>query len=122
MAGLDFFQSLSLFRSRSNVKLKVRGNSVRHHTVSNPYHAVSIHSPFKGCVAAQELAGKRFLATEAPQLPLAACTAATCTCRYAHHNDRRAGPRRSYDSLRTQNQFFRGEERRRIGGRRITDH
>jgi hypothetical protein len=122
MAGFSLFQNFSLFRSRSNVKSKVRGDSVRHHVVSNPYHAVSVQSPPKGCNAVKELEGIRFLSTEAPSLPLKTCTAATCTCRYAHHDDRRAGPRRASDVTRAQNQFFRGDERRRAGGRRITDH
>jgi hypothetical protein len=122
MAGFSLFQNFSLFRSRSNVKSKVRGDTVRHHVVSNPFHAVSVQSPRNTCDAARELGGKRFLATEAPRLPLQNCTAATCTCRYTHHDDRRAGPRRASDTMRTQNPFFRGDERRRAGGRRITDH
>ena len=122
MAGFNIFESLSLFRSRSKVEAKVRGNTVRHHVVSNPFHAVSVQSPQNSCAAARQLAGQRYLSTEAPRLPLQNCTAATCTCRYAHHDDRRAGPRRASDSVRTQNPFFRGDERRRAGGRRITDH
>lgn len=122
MAGFSLFRSLSLFRSRSNVKAKVRGSTVRHHVVSNPYHAVSIQSPLNSCNAAREFEGQRFLSSEAPPLPLKGCRLATCTCRYAHHDDRRAGPRRASDVTRAQNQFFRGDERRRAGGRRITDH
>lgn len=121
MAGFNLFESFSLFRSKSRVEAKVRGNGVRHHVLSNPYHAVSIRSAMNDCGVARELGGRRFLASEAPKLPLEGCTAATCTCRYAHHDDRRAGPRRSSDTMRTQNSFFRGEERRRAGGRRITD-
>jgi hypothetical protein len=122
MAGFSLFQNFSLFRSRSNVKSKVRGNTVRHHVVSNPYHAVSIQSPPRSCAAAREFEGKRFLSSEAPALPLKNCSSAICTCKYAHHDDRRRGPRRVSDVTRAQNQFFRGDERRRAGGRRITDH
>jgi hypothetical protein len=122
MAGFNLFERFLRFRSRADVKSKVRGNGVRNHVLSNPYHAVSIASPPKSCAAALEFKGKRFLSTEAPKLPLKGCMAATCTCRYAHHDDRRAGPRRSSDTVRTQNQFFRGDERRRAGGRRINDH
>ena len=122
MAGFNLFQSLSLFRSRSTVKAKVRGNTVRHHVVSNPFHAVSILSPLHNCAAAREFEGKRFLAAEAPRLPLPGCTAATCTCRYAHHEDRRQGPRRSSDVTGRSHGYWSGMEKRRQGGRRITDH
>jgi hypothetical protein len=121
MAGFSLFQNFSLFRSRSNVKSKVRGNTVRHHVVSNPFHAVSISSPARNCAAAREFEGKRFLSREAPPLPLNSCTAVTCTCRYAHHDDRRSSLRRASDVTQAQNKFFRGDERRRAGGRRITD-
>jgi hypothetical protein len=117
-----FFQNLSLFRSRSNVKSKVRGNTVRHHIVSNPFHAVSVQSPLNVCEAARAFDGERFLAADAPTLPLAGCKAAVCTCRYAHHDDRREGPRRSADVTRRTNEFFGGQERRRAGGRRVNDH
>jgi hypothetical protein len=122
MAGFSLFQNFSLFRSRKSVKSKVRGSSVRHHVVSNPFHAVSVLAPSSCCAAARDLEGKRFLSTEAPGLPLKTCTKATCTCRYAHHDDRRKGPRRASDVTHAQNQFFRGDERRRARGRRITDH
>jgi hypothetical protein len=122
MAGFSLFQSFSLFLSRSNVKSKVRGNAVRHHVVSNPFHAVSIQALANSCAAVREFEGKRFLSKEAPLLPLKNCTAATCTCHYAHHGDRRAAPRRASDMLRSQNQSFRKDERRSGGGRRITDY
>ena len=122
MAGFSLFQNFSLFRSRSNMKAKIRGDSVRHHVVSNPYHAVSVQSPLNTCDAAKELAGKRFLAAEAPPLPLKGCKLATCTCRYVHHDDRRKSLRRAADVTRRRNEFFGGQEQRRSGGRRITDH
>lgn len=55
------------------------------------YHAVSIRFDRNACKAAQDLAGRRFLAAEAPDLPLAACDAAACNCRFVHHADRRSG-------------------------------
>jgi hypothetical protein len=45
------------------------------------------------CPAAKSLAGKRFLSSASPRLPLTGCTAATCTCHYRHHSDRRIGRR-----------------------------
>ena len=55
------------------------------------YHAVSIKPGAYACSAANEIAGQRFLATEAPNLPLPGCDAAECDCHFAHHNDRRTG-------------------------------
>ena len=55
------------------------------------YHAVSVKPGAYACRAANEIAGQRFLASEAPTLPLPACDAAECDCHFIHHNDRRAG-------------------------------
>ena len=54
------------------------------------YHAVSIRFEANACAAAKALAGTRFLATEAPNLPLATCDASSCQCRFVHHQDRRS--------------------------------
>ncbi len=58
------------------------------------WHAVSILPGTPSCAAATALKAKRFLSREAPVLPLKACGETRCTCRYAHHADRRNGPRR----------------------------
>ena len=85
------------------------------------YHAVSVVSGPRACVAAKQLKNLRVLSADAPRLPLANCDSpATCTCTYRHHDDRRAGSRRARD---------RGElggpwamtDRRRSVGRRETD-
>ncbi len=55
------------------------------------FHAVSIKPGSYACRAANEIAGQRFLASEAPTLPLPACDAAECDCHFIHHKDRRAG-------------------------------
>lgn len=55
------------------------------------YHAVSIKFQKDACNAAKAMAGRRFLATAAPKLPLPDCDAAACACRFAHHDDRRSG-------------------------------
>ncbi len=58
--------------------------------------AVSILATSNSCEAARALMGKRILSAEAPLLPLAQCTQrAICSCKYAKHADRRAGPRRT---------------------------
>ena len=55
------------------------------------YHAVSVKPGTYACSAANEIAGQRFLAAEAPSLPLPGCNAEKCECHFAHHNDRRTG-------------------------------
>jgi len=54
------------------------------------FHAVSIRIGSKACVAAMEMQGERFLASDAPLFPLADCDAAACGCRFMHYKDRRS--------------------------------
>jgi hypothetical protein len=54
------------------------------------FHAVSIRVGSGACTAAMGMQGERFLANEAPQLPLPGCDAADCQCRFIHFKDRRA--------------------------------
>ena len=58
---------------------------------TSKYHAVSIKAGAYSCAAANKVAGQRFLAAEAPSLPLPDCDATDCECHFLHHNDRRAG-------------------------------
>ena len=55
------------------------------------FHAVSIKPGAYACRAANEIAGRRFLSTEAPNIPLPGCNASECDCHFIHHNDRRSG-------------------------------
>jgi len=65
---------------------------------SEPWHAVAIRTGGHACRAAEEAAGTRYLATDAPLLPLRNCDRSEhCECRYRHYPDRRAGPRRKSD-------------------------
>jgi hypothetical protein len=87
---------------------------------ANPYHAVSLLPGEHACAAAYRFTGQRFLSKHAPKLPLPTCDAFHCTCRFKHHKDRRAGPRRRSDiGLMSGN--WPGNERRNTGGRRTTD-
>ena len=118
------FSRLSL-TTLFHYKSKVKGEQVTAHTISNPYHAVSIMPGQGACKAARKEVESRFLSSEAPVLPLKACDAARCTCRYRHHPDRRSDePRREEDvGITTMVGAWNGRvERRRNGrGRRITD-
>ncbi|MCX4190009.1 hypothetical protein [Methylophaga sp. OBS3] len=58
---------------------------------SKHFHGVSITPSAGACRAAQAIANKRFLSSDAPVLPLTDCDTAYCGCRYEHHQDRR-GP------------------------------
>lgn len=117
--GFNLFRSK--LKAKAGAQSKVGTDTGRHHVLTNPFHAVSIRSPSSGCAAAKELEGKRFLSSEAPVLPVPGCTAATCICKYMHHEDRREGPRRSSDVIGRSHGHWSGMERRRAGGRRITD-
>ncbi|MDJ0911188.1 MAG: hypothetical protein QNI99_18540 [Woeseiaceae bacterium] len=55
------------------------------------FHAVSIKFDADACLHAKALQGRRFLAREAPNLPLDNCDASKCNCRFVHHDDRRSG-------------------------------
>jgi hypothetical protein len=58
---------------------------------SAKFHAVSIKPGTYACRAATEIVGRRFLASEAPSIPLPACDATECDCHFVHHEDRRSG-------------------------------
>ncbi|HUF21745.1 MAG TPA: hypothetical protein VMP00_13455 [Burkholderiales bacterium] len=55
------------------------------------YHAVSIRPGAPACRVARDLEDQRFLSGSAPRIPLAGCDVSDCSCRFAHHDDRRAG-------------------------------
>jgi hypothetical protein len=88
---------------------------------TNPYHAVSVIPGQGSCAAAHRFTGQRFLSRQAPKLPLPTCDAARCTCRFKHHQDRRAGPRRGSE-IGMMQAYWNGAEKRRTGGRRADDH
>ncbi|HEY0939191.1 MAG TPA: hypothetical protein VGE08_03745 [Steroidobacter sp.] len=94
--------------------------TVRPAAPTNPYHAVSVLPGPDACAAAYRFSGQRFLSRQAPRLPLPSCDAEVCNCRFKHHKDRRAGPRRSSD-VGMYTADFSGHERRRSRGRRAGD-
>lgn len=56
-----------------------------------------VPAAYGACPAALEIAGKRFLSSRIPKLPLPDCNKAQCNCSYRRHKDRRAGQRRAAD-------------------------
>jgi hypothetical protein len=87
---------------------------------SHPYHSVSIRLGKHACEAAKALVEQRFLAKEAPRLPLQKCDAASCTCVFAHHEDRRQEGRRAED-LEKKSPPFEGHNARNGVPRRRSD-
>jgi len=86
-----------------------------------PWSAVRIAPDRAACPKAAALQDKRFLARDAPALPLKGCTrSAACQCIYRHYVDRRAGPRR--DAAPVAGRTVRTPvERRAARGRRGSD-
>ncbi len=68
-------------------------------TARKLFHGVSIHAnPDIACDAARDLENVRFLADDAPMLPLGNCSnPAGCRCKYQHYDDRRTEARRESD-------------------------
>jgi hypothetical protein len=88
---------------------------------ARPFQAISIFKGTRACEMARKFSEHRFLAREAPQLPLSGCTMReSCECRYIRHKDRRAEPRRLVD-FGIATRLFDGKERRRRQGRRSDD-
>ncbi len=71
-------QTLSVPRRSVNIRLKV-----------DSYRGVTISPHLEMCAVAEEQRGRRFLATDAPELPLPGCDVRKCGCRYRQHEDRR---------------------------------
>jgi hypothetical protein len=87
------------------------------------FHAVSVVAGPNACAQAKALKDVRLLSPQAPRLPIVGCTNPDgCKCRYQHHEDRRAGPRRS--GLRSVRSGVGTAEanRRRLLGRRDSDY
>lgn len=84
------------------------------------FHAVSIRTGVFACKAARDLEGRRFLSGSAPRIPLPDCDASDCSCRFAHHADRRDGDERRtpYPSALGLNAGSVGAEKRGNGDRR----
>ena len=84
------------------------------------YWGVEINSGI--CRAAKELAGRQFPFPEAPDLPLADCTARHCTCTYLALQERRSQHRRTQVDRRTSIRYLLNHtDRRSLKDRRKID-
>jgi hypothetical protein len=89
--------------------------------LARPFQAISIFRGRNACPMAYRFSEHRFLAKDAPQLPLAGCTMhGLCECRYLKHRDRRGTMRRLID-FSSAPPAYPGKERRFVRGRRGCD-
>ena len=127
MAGFAKFFSFLGGRAPAAPGTREFKNS-QHITVANPWHAVAIVTAHPGCPICGKYKGLRFLAREAPTLPIQSCpTPGVCNTVYKHFPDRRAGPRRAAElraarpmNLAVVTRVVR-DDRRLSSGRRRTD-
>jgi len=90
------------------------GNIHRPGKLHKLYQAASINYGGCACAAVKAMGEQRFLAAEAPQLPLGTCDSAKCQCRYVRHVDRRAKEdRRAIYCLQTDLHAVAGKEEHR---------
>ena len=83
----------------------------------NPYQAVAVVHGSKCCAAVKALADQRFLARNAPSLPLAQCSLSDqCKCTFRKHDDRRHHERRLPGEM---DKWYGGTEKRGGRGRRV---
>jgi hypothetical protein len=90
----------------------------------SPYKSVSIVCDSGACEEAKALRHERFLTSEAPLFPLPDCGSSICSCRYAHHNDRRNQSEDRRTPMALSSELFARtgrKDRRKEGGRRGSD-
>jgi hypothetical protein len=87
------------------------------------FHAISIIAGPNACAQVKALTDVRLLSVEAPRLPVVGCTnPGGCGCKFQHHEDRRAGPRRTGLRTSIREDFSANNNRRRSLGRRDVDY
>lgn len=85
------------------------------------FQAIAIFRGVRACQIAKKFGDHRFLARDAPVLPLSACTMPqNCECKYLKFKDRRTEPRRLVD-FGTATRVFASTNRRSFRGRRKAD-
>ena len=89
---------------------------------TSPWAATSVLPNKNSCEAARAVKSVRYLAAEAPRLPLPDCSSpGSCSCVYRKYPDRRAGPRREDEEIGIRRYFDPTKERRTTRGRRQSD-
>ena len=116
-----------LFKAKGNTRSSRVKRPIGVHRSGNPhnrYQAASINYGGCACSAVKAIGEKRFLAEQAPPVPLSECNAERCDCKYVRHADRRIrDDRRAVYCLQTDLHAVSGEAESRnpSGYRRETD-
>jgi len=106
--------------TRGHAAAKGRKPEARSRPTAPRFDAVEIQARHAACDAAHQLRGRRYLANEAPALPLPGCTAAQCSCSFVKLSDRRTEDRRlEHGGLSAS--LFLANNRRDDDGRREDD-
>jgi hypothetical protein len=86
---------MTFFKPHFSLELSPTPKNTAEPAAPSPFRAVEIRCRSEACAAAKELCGTRYLAVEAPLLPLPECDRiAECACHYRHLADRRVELRR----------------------------
>lgn len=89
--------------------------------IVRPFQGISIYRGVRCCSMAKRFSDHRFLAKDAPTLPLSGCSMPqSCECRYLKHKDRRGERRRIVDFVAAARSYM-GQDRRFRNGRRKSD-
>lgn len=110
--------------SRRKKGHKISAAGKRKIAKAHDFPSVSIQCGPSACQAVVDLSDHRFLANEAPKVPLPDCNSASCSCKFVHHDIRREQDedRRAPNSMRTAlYENSENTERRQGGRRRLTD-
>jgi hypothetical protein len=88
--------------------------SAKIHAKAGSHPCVMISPCLGSCSTATEQRDRRYLAVDAPELPLTGCDAEQCNCRYKHYQDRREDTDRRFrlTQFNDINSKMGGEERR----------
>jgi hypothetical protein len=86
---LAFTVAWFIFRARKNKAATEAGASPESKT-EGEFHAVAMQYSENSCNAAKAMTGRRFLAKDAPELPLKECDFDDCRCTFDHFSDRRS--------------------------------
>jgi hypothetical protein len=98
-----------------------RAQQALHDAARLRWRAVSIVAGSNCCDTARRCGSRRWLSAQAPRFPLPGCDASACKCRYRHHPDRRARPRRRADRDEMPRPFEGNDRRKPFRGRRAGD-
>ena len=90
IVGLAALLALRISANSAKRDVSMRRVSKRRAKKTGPFAAVSIvFDKEKACPEVMKLSGQRFLAGEAPKLPLRDCSVKRCSCSFHRYSDRR---------------------------------